>query len=344
MKAWAALGGTVLALGAGLWMLLVHDEALHETSIDTPAGTGAPQTPATMRAPADAAPGVSVAPAGAHRGGASGRTAAAAPVRRGAASPARDAYERAAMLGAVFNALRAHGDPDALFFAERALHDCAQLLLAGDHAGTAVPIDRYRPLAGADSVAARRKLAYDRLSTRCAGFDLGADPAATARALRDAWLASGDPRAALAQTALAVRRGADPAAAMQQARELTSAGDPYMLDETAALVSAMRGRYVFMFDGQLVRPDVVAAAWSLAACDAGRECGAASVEAPCAFLAECDATDLETSLARYQLAPGDFDRMQLVRARIVQGFAANRWDAALFAPQPQPPWYRRGGP
>jgi hypothetical protein len=344
MKAWAALGVTVLALGTGLWMLLVHDGALQEDRLETAARTSVRQAPATVHAPTGAASGRANARAGTERGAASSRTAPAAALRRGAASPARDAYERAAMLGAVFNALRAQGDPDALFFAERALHDCAQLLLAGDQAGSAVPIDRYRPLAGGDPVAARRKAAYDRLSTRCAGFDLGADPAATARALRDAWLASGDPRAALAQAALAVRRGADPAAAMQQARELTSAGDPYMLDETAALVGAMRGRYVFMFDGQLVRPDVVAAAWSLAACDAGRECGAASVEAPCAFLAECDATDLETSLARYQLAPGDFDRMQLVRARIVQGFAANRWDPALFAPQPQPPWYRRGGP
>jgi hypothetical protein len=131
---------------------------------------------------------------------------------------------------------------------------------------------------------------------------------------------------------------------MAQAEALAAGGDPYTLEQAAGVMGALRGRYVFMLDGQLVRPDVVAAAWTLAACDAGRDCGPGTVEAPCAFLGECDAVDLESSLARYQLTPGDYDRVQLVRARIAQGLAANQWDPALFAPQPQPPWYRRGGP
>jgi hypothetical protein len=33
--------------------------------------------------------------------------------------------------------------------------------------------------------------------------------------------------------------------------------------------------------------------------------------------------------------------MQRLRARVTQGVAMGQWDPALFAPQAQPPWYRR---
>ena len=68
------------------------------------------------------------------------------------------------------------------------------------------------------------------------------------------------------------------------------------------------------------------------------------VQAPCAFLTECDARDLESSMQRYQLTPQDYDRMQLVRSRINQGLASGQWDASLFTPQSPPPGYRRWGP
>ena len=265
-------------------------------------------------------------------------------ISRGAASAARDAYEHARNLGSVYNALRAQADPDAVFFAERALRDCAQLLGSGSTPGDIVPVDRYRPLAGTDPLGARRQSAYGALQSRCSGFDLDGDVGSTLSALRGTLVAANDPRTALGELAQGVRRGGDPAAVMSKARELTAGGDPYLLEEAAGVMGAMRGRYVFMFDGQLVRPDVVAAAWTMAACDAGRACGSEAVQAPCAFLGECDAPDFETSLARYQLTPMEFERMQLVRARIAQGVASGQWDAALFSPQPQPPWYRRQGP
>jgi len=72
--------------------------------------------------------------------------------------------------------------------------------------------------------------------------------------------------------------------------------------------------------------------------------GAEWVQAPCAFITECDARDLESSMQRYQLTPQDYDRMQLVRSRINQGVASGQWDAALFTPQAPPPGYRRWGP
>jgi hypothetical protein len=68
------------------------------------------------------------------------------------------------------------------------------------------------------------------------------------------------------------------------------------------------------------------------------------VQAPCAFLTECDARDLEASLQRYQLTPAEFDRMQQVRTRVMNGVASGQWDAALFSPQTPPPGYRRWGP
>jgi hypothetical protein len=346
MKAWmVAVACAAVALWGAVWLLVARDDAAQPAgataAADAPAAAGSPAAHPMPGGDTSAVVAVTpprVAP------GAVAASPAAKRERRGAVTPSRDAYERARNLGAVFNALHAQSDPDALYFAERALRDCAQLLLPGDKAGEPVPIDRYRPIKDGDPVSARRKAAYDALSTRCAGFDLGDDPAATVRALREALLAADDPRATLAQLARTLRRGTDPSAAMAQVQALTASGDPYVLEQAASLMHALRGRYVFMFDGELVRPDVVAAAWSLASCDAGRDCGPGTVQAPCAFLAECDAIDFETSLARYQLAPSDFERMQLVRARIVQGFGANNWDPALFAPQPQPPWYRRSGP
>ena len=110
-------------------------------------------------------------------------------------------------------------------------------------------------------------------------------------------------------------------------------------------MSAMRGRYVFMLDGQVVKPDIVAAGWMMASCDAGRSCGDEWVQAPCAFLTECDARDLESSLQRYQLTPSEYDAMQQVRARVTRGVATGQWDAvAVRAAAGRRRGYRRWGP
>ena len=263
---------------------------------------------------------------------------------RGSVSAARDAFERARSLGAVFNALRGQSDADALFFAQRALRECMPYVLSGAPAGQAPALDRYRPAPPDDPMTARRQESYAALQARCSGFDLGADPAAAARALREAVLASNDPRALLEQAAMGVRRGTPPADAMEKVRTFTANGDPYAIEQAGAVMSALRGRYVFVLDGQVVKPDIVAAGWMLAACDAGRSCGGEWVQAPCAFLTECDARDLESSLQRYQLTPSEFDAMQQVRARVTRGVASGQWDASLFTPQPAPPLYRRWGP
>jgi hypothetical protein len=157
-------------------------------------------------------------------------------------------------------------------------------------------------------------------------------------------VAANDPRAALEQTALALRRGGAPADAMDKVRAAAGGGDPYAIEQASAVMGAMRGRYVFVLDGQVVKPDIVAAGWMMAACDAGRSCGDEWVQAPCAFLAECDARDLEGSLQRYQLTPSEYDAMQRVRASVTRGVASGQWDPSLFAPQTAPPGYRRWGP
>jgi hypothetical protein len=270
-------------------------------------------------------------------------TANAPRVVRGTPSAARDAFERAHSLGAVYQQLRPQADAESLFFAERALRECMQFVTGGAQ-GQPPPLDRYRPAPPDDPVTARRQAAYTALQTRCSGFDLGADPAGAAKALREALLASSGPRAALEQMALAVRKGGSPDAMMNRAREMTADGDPYSLEQASSLMSALRGRWVFMVDGQLVRPDLMAASWMMAACDAGRSCGGEWVQSPCAFLGECDAQNLESMMQRYQLTPSEFDRMQLVRNRIMRGVATGQWDPALFAPQSPPPGYRRWGP
>ena len=276
--------------------------------------------------------------------------AAAAPqahvprVVRGAPSAGRDAFERARNLGALFNALRNQTDPDALFFAQRALRECMPYLMASTGGGQPPALDRYRPALPDDPMTARRQAAYTALQTRCSGFDLGPDPAAAARSLRDAFAAVNDPRAALEQAAGALRRGTAPADAMDRVRAVTADGDPYAMEQASGVMSALRGRYVFVLDGQVVKPDIVAAGWMMAACDSGRSCGTEWVQAPCAFLTECDASSLESSLQRYQLTPSEYDAMQQVRTRIVRGVSTGEWDPALFAPHPAPPGYRRWGP
>jgi hypothetical protein len=271
-------------------------------------------------------------------------TARAPRVARGQASAARDAFERATNLGALFNALRNQRDPDSLFFAQRALRECMPYLMASGAAGQAPALDRYRPALPDDPMTARRQAAYAALQTRCSGFDLGPDPAAGARSLRDAFASVDDRRAALEQSAIALRRGGAPAEAMDKVRAVTADGDPYAMEQASSVMSALRGRYVFVLDGQVVKPDIVAAGWMIAACDAGRSCGDEWVQAPCAFLTECDARDLESSLQRYQLTPSEYDAMQQVRMRIARGLASGQWDPALFAPQTAPPGYRRWGP
>jgi hypothetical protein len=141
-----------------------------------------------------------------------------------------------------------------------------------------------------------------------------------------------------------VRKGTAPADAMDKVRTLSANGDPYAIEQASGVMGALRGRYVFVLDGQVVKPDVVAAGWMLASCDAGRSCGGEWVQAPCAFLTECDARDLESSLQRYQLTPSEYDAVQQVRARVTRGVASGQWDPSLFAPQPAPPGYRRWGP
>jgi len=278
--------------------------------------------------------------------GAASHASASRPPRttRGTPSAVRDAYERARNLGTLFNALHTQSDPEALFFAQRALRDCLPFIRAATQPGQPPAMDRYRPAPPDDPMTSRRKAAYETLQARCSGFDLGADPGATAKALRDALAAANDPRVVLEQAVNAVRRGGAPDDAVNQVKAATANGDPYALEQASAVMSAMRGRYVFVLDGQVVKPDIVAAGWMMAACDAGRSCGEEWVQAPCAFLTECDARDLESSVQRYQLTPSEYDAMQQVRARVMRGVAGGQWDAALFAPQLAPPGYRRWGP
>ena len=263
---------------------------------------------------------------------------------RGTMTANREAFERARNLGTLFNTLILSTEPDALFFAERALRECMPYIMAAGQSTQAPPLDKYRPAPVEDPMTLRRQEAYNALQARCSGFDLGSDPPATRKALRDALLAANDPRAALEQMAAGLRRGTAPDAAMEKTRELASTGDPYVLEQASALMAQMRSKYVFMVDGQLVRPDIVAAGWMMAACDAGRSCGAEWVQAPCAFITECDARDLESSMQRYQLTPQEYDRMQQVRSRVNRGVVTGQWDPALFTPQSPPPGYRRWGP
>ncbi len=338
----------VALVAAGVYAAL--DRAHPPAAADPAGAAGAAGPVATLRGPdrgaalagSRALGAPSVLPAA---GAGAGATPAGAARRaQGTLSPNREAFEKARNLGALFNALIVSTDPDALFFAERALRECMPYIMAAGQSSEAPPLDKYRPARADDPLTARRQQAYGALQARCSGFDLGADPPATRKALHDALLATSDPRAALEQASAALRKGAAPEGAMDRTRELAATGDPYLLEQASAAMSAMRGRYVFMVDGQLVRPDIVAAGWMMAACDAGRSCGAEWVDAPCAFLTECDARDLESSMQRYQLTPLEYERMQQVRALVTRGVASGQWDPALFAPQPPPPGYRRWGP
>jgi len=294
----APLAIALLAVGVVLAGVIVH--VMGGSSRETPGGRAsvvdATGAPASRSAPASTRDAATLAQAP-QRSAATERTAVSRVVR-GRTSAGRDAFERARNLGAVFNALRAQGDPDALFFAQRALRECMPYVLSGASAGQPPALDRYRPAPPGDPMTARRQAAYAAVQARCSGFDLGADPWAAARGLREALLAASDPRATLEQAAASVRKGTAPAEAMDKVRALTADGDPYAIEQASTVMGALRGRYVFVLDGQVVKPDIAAAGWMLASCDAGRSCGDEWVQAPCAFLTECDARDLESSLQR----------------------------------------------
>ena len=338
-----ALAAAVVVAGLAVVALRGGGEA--STAPASPVDPAASQAPArgTPSGGRDGAvvaiPGPDAAPVSAP----AAASVAATRVVRGPQTAARAAFEGARNLGTVFNALHLQSDPDALFFAERALRDCLPYVLAGD-AGQPPALDRYRPALPDDPMTARRRAAYTAVAARCSGFDVGGDPWNALRGLRATLAQSGDPRAALAQAAGALRRGSDPAEVMDKVRSVAGGGDPYAIEQASSVMGAMRGRYVFVLDGQVVKLDIVAAGWMMAACDAGRSCGEEWVQAPCAFLTECDARDLESSLQRYQLTPAEYDAMLQVRARVSRGVATGQWDAELFAPHPAPPLYRRWGP
>ena len=338
-----ALAVAIVVAGVAVVALRGGDDA--SPAPGTPAPQAASQAPA-RGTPSLAQDGAVVAMPGPDAAPASAPAPASGAVTRivrGPQTAARAAFEGARNLGTVFNALHLQSDPEALFFAERALRDCLPYVLAGD-AGQPPALDRYRPALPDDPMTARRRTAYTAVAARCSGFDVGGDPWNVLRGLRAALAESNDPRAALAQAAGALRRGGDPAEVMDKVRSVAGGGDPYAIEQASSVMAAMRGRYVFVLDGQVVKPDIVAAGWMMAACDAGRSCGDEWVQAPCAFLTECDARDLESSLQRYQLTPSEYDAMQQVRTRVSRGVATGQWDAELFAPHPAPPLYRRWGP
>jgi hypothetical protein len=344
----AAAAVALATLGAAAWVgLRAGDPRAIDAGRVAPATTGAPAvTPTGAREPGDASLGSTVATLASplSQGSAANSATASPRVVRGSVSAARTAFEQARNLGSVYNALKDQSDPDALFFAERALRECMSYITAASRNGAPPPLDRYRPAPPGEPLTVRREAAYAALQARCSGFDLGTDPATAMRSLRDAMLAANDPRSALERAAQAVRRGGAPQGAMEEARKLGGDGDPYVLEQAGALMSALRGRYVFVLDGEMVRPEIVAAGWMMAACDAGRSCGDEWVQSPCAFLSECDAHDLASSMQRYQLTPAEYDLMLRVRLRVSQGVTSGQWDATLFDPQPAPPRYRRWGP
>ncbi len=230
-------------------------------------------------------------------------------------------------------------DAESRYFIAMALEDCYAL----SHSGTEnLRNDFTRRLEAALPNRIDRQLreaAFEASNRQCAPFDGSAISPERVLALLRGAAQDGDPRA-IARTLLFRDLAASKAGTFDVVTRLLASGDPHAIRDVGFFLA--RGESLLQLgDGNApVRATTLAAAWELAACDFGLDCGSGSkmLINLCAYQGQCGAISLEDWLARDAESSEELAEIMRLRSLIRHGLVMHDWELlGLFLLKPVAP-------
>ena len=255
-------------------------------------------------------------------------------------------FEKAVRLKAFYDRYMANpegADAETKYFAAVAIETCV-----GRARGAQGPSDADRErfqnrLKPNDPNNDKRVEAYNRVTALCDGFANTNITGADAARLYAEAAAAGNPAA---KVAVATNQFNDQARATSargiEARRLTedqlsmvrdglASGDPFAIQRAGQLLTWNSTQLVDRHlgaGGDPFNPRDWGAAWALAACDRGANCGADATRVlnGCAYQGACGYESLEAYMQFNELAPNVYLASQLNRATILDAIAQGRWD------------------
>ncbi len=255
-------------------------------------------------------------------------------------------FEKAVRLKAFYDRYMANpegADAETKYFAAVAIETCV-----GRARGAQGPSDADRErfqnrLKPNDPNNDKRVEAYNRVTALCDGFANTNITGAEAARLYAEAAAAGNPAA---KVAVATNQFNDQARATSargiEARRLTedqlamvrdglASGDPFAIQRAGQLLTWNSTQLVdrqLGAGGDPFNPRDWGAAWTLAACDRGANCGADATRIlnGCAYQGACGYETLEAYMQFNELAPNVYLASQLNRATILDAIAQGRWD------------------
>ena len=227
-------------------------------------------------------------------------------------------------------------DAESRYFIATALEDCYALSHSGIEnlrddfarqleAGSPGRIDRQL-----------RETAFQTNIKQCAAFDgASISPERVLALLRSAAL-DGDPRA-IARTLLFRDLAESKAGTFDVVTRVLASGDPHAIRDVGFFLA--RGESLIQLgDGSApVRATTLAAAWELAACEFGLDCGSDSriLVSLCAYQGQCGVLSLEDWLARYTASSDELAEIRRLRSLIRRGLIMHDWELlGLFLLKP----------
>ena len=227
-------------------------------------------------------------------------------------------------------------DAESRYFIAMALEDCYAL----SHSGIGnLRSDFARRLEATlpDRVDRQlREAAFEASNRQCLPFDGSAISPERVLALLRGAAQDGDPRA-IARTLLFRDLAESKAGTFDVVTRLLASGDPHAIRDVGFFLA--RGESLLQLgDGNVpVRATTLAAAWELAACDFGLDCGSDSkmLINLCAYQGQCGATSLDDWLARYTESSEELAEIRRLRSLIRRGLIMHDWELlGLFALKP----------
>ena len=255
-------------------------------------------------------------------------------------------FEKAVQLKPFYDRYIANpeaADAETRYFAAVAMETCIGRA-RGSQGVTDVERERFQNrLKVNDPNNSQRVEAFNRVVAQCEGFAGTAITAAEAARLYAEAAAAGNPGAKIAVAANQFNEQARAATARGvEARRLTedqltlvrdglASGDPFAIQRAGQLLTWNSTQLVdrnLGSAGDPFNPRDWGAAWSLAACDRGANCGADALRVlnGCAYQGACGYQTLEAYMQFNELAPNVYLAAQQNRATILDAIAQGRWD------------------